>query len=53
MPALAEAVRQVLGAGETLDVLVTPTRTGELVLEVMSAYGPAVTTRVPVLVRPR
>ncbi len=45
--------RQVLAAGETLDVLVTPSRAGELVLEVTSAYGPAVTTRVPVLVRRR
>jgi FtsP/CotA-like multicopper oxidase with cupredoxin domain len=47
------AADQVLAAGETMDVLVTPARVGELVLEVTSVYGPAVTTRVPIRVRPR
>ena len=50
----AESVAdQVLAAGETMDVLVTPTRVGDLVLEVTSVYGPAVISRVPVRVRPR
>jgi FtsP/CotA-like multicopper oxidase with cupredoxin domain len=48
----AESVAdQILAAGETMDVLVTPARAGELVLEVTSVYGPAVVTRVPVRVR--
>jgi len=47
------AADQVLAAGETIDVLVTPARAGTLVLEVTSAYGPPVTTRVPVRVLPR
>lgn len=47
------AADQVLAAGETMDVLVTPTRAGNWVLEVTSAYGPPVTTRVPVRVQPR
>ena len=42
-----------LAAGETMDVLVTPARAGTLGLEVTSAYGPPVTTRVPVRVRRR
>ena len=50
----AESVAdQQLAAGETMDVLVTPTRAGNWVLEVTSAYGPAIITRVPVRVRPR
>ena len=47
------AADQVLAAGETMDVLVTPARGGDWVLEVTSAYGPPVITRVPVRVRPR
>ena len=39
---------QLLAPGETLDVLVTPSRAGMLVLEVTSAFGPPVTTRMPV-----
>lgn len=46
------AADQMLAAGETMDVLVTPTRAGELVLEVTSAYGAPIVTRVPVRVRP-
>ncbi len=46
------AARSGLAAGETLDVLVTPMRAGEWVLEVTSTYGPPVITRVPVRVRP-
>ncbi len=42
-----------LAAGETMDVLVTPPRAGTLALEVTSAYGPPVTTRVLVRVRAR
>jgi hypothetical protein len=50
----AESVaHQVLAAGETMDVLVTPTRAGDLVLEVTSVYGPPITSRVPVRVQPR
>ena len=49
----AESVAdQVLAAGETMDVLVTPTRVGTLVLKVISSYGPPVTTDVAVRVRP-
>ncbi|WKW14842.1 multicopper oxidase domain-containing protein [Pseudogemmatithrix spongiicola] len=44
------SAEQVLAPGETMDVLVTPTRAGTLVLEVTSAYGPPVTTRVEVRV---
>lgn len=44
---------QVLAAGETLDVLLTPARAGDLVLEVTSAYGAPITSRVPVRVRLR
>ena len=44
------AAEQLLAPGETMDVLVTPTRAGTLVLEVTSAYGPPVTTRVPLRV---
>lgn len=47
------AADQVFAAGETMDVLVTPAHAGNLVLEVTSAYGPPVITRVPVRVRPR
>ena len=47
------AADQWLAAGETLDVLVSPARAGLMVLEVTSAYGPPVITRVPVRVRPR
>lgn len=47
------AADQILAAGETLDVLLTPTRAGDLVLEVTSAYGPPITSRVPVRVHPR
>lgn len=47
------AADQVLAAGETMDVLVTPGRAGDLVLEVTSAFGPPITTRVPVRVKPR
>ena len=47
------AADQWLAAGETLDVLVSPSRAGMMVLEVTSAYGPPVITRVPVRVRPR
>lgn len=43
---------QWLAPGETMDVLVTPARVGTLVLEVLSTYGPPVTTRVPVRVQP-
>lgn len=49
---VSSAADQWLAAGETMDVLVTPTRAGTLVLEVTSA-GPLVTTRVPVRVHPR
>lgn len=50
----AESVAdQVLAAGETMDVLVTPIRGGNWVLEVTSVYGPPITTRVPVRVTPR
>ena len=44
---------QVLAAGETMDVLVTPARIGDLVLEVTSVYGPPIISRVPVRVQPR
>ncbi len=44
---------QMFSAGETMDVLVTPTRAGELVLEVASLSGPPIITRVRVLVKPR
>lgn len=44
------AANQVLAAGETMDVLVTPTRAGHLVLEVTSVYGPPILTRVPIRV---
>jgi FtsP/CotA-like multicopper oxidase with cupredoxin domain len=47
------AADQSLSAGETIDVLVTPERAGTWVLEVTSQYGPPITTRVPVRVRPR
>jgi FtsP/CotA-like multicopper oxidase with cupredoxin domain len=47
------AADQVLAAGETMDVLVTPTRAGDLVLEVTSSSGPPITSRVPVRVQPR
>ncbi len=50
---LESAADQWLAAGETMDVLVTPTRAGTLVLEVTSAFGPPVITRVPVRVQPR
>ena len=46
------AADQWLAAGETMDVLLTPSRAGMLVLEVTSAYGPPVTTLVPVRVQP-
>lgn len=41
-----------LAAGETFDVLFTPAREGPLVLVVTSAYGPPITTRVPIRVTP-
>ena len=47
------AADQWLAAGETLDVLVSPARATLMVLEVTSAYGPPVITRVPVQVRQR
>ena len=50
---LESAADQWLAAGETMDVLVTPTRAGTLVLEVTSTFGPPVVTRVPVRVQPR
>lgn len=43
---------RLLAPGETIDVLVTPSRAGTLVLEVTSTYGPAVVTRVPLRVAP-
>ncbi len=54
LPALERvptAADRILAPGETLDVLVIPARAGPLVLEVTSAFGPAVTTRVPVRVQ--
>lgn len=50
---LETAADQWLAPGETMDVLVTPTRTVTLALEVTSVYGPPVTTRVPVRIEPR
>ena len=50
VPAPAEAS---LTAGETMDVLITPTRAGDLVLEVTSIAGPAVVTRIAVRVLPK
>lgn len=44
---------RLLAPGETLDVLVTPARSGVLVLEVTSAFGSAVTTRLQVRVEDR
>lgn len=50
----AESVAdQVLAAGETMDVIVTPMREGDWVLEVTSVYGPPIITRVPVRVKAR
>lgn len=45
-----QRAEQDLAAGETIDVLFTPTRAGELVLQVMSRYGAPIITRVPVRV---
>lgn len=47
------AADQVINAGETFDMLVTPSRAGELVLEVTSVSGATIITRVPVRVRPQ
>lgn len=47
------AADQILAAGETMDMLVTPAAAGNLVLEVTSAYGLPIVTRVPVRVNPR
>lgn len=44
---------QLLVAGETMDVQVTASRAGEMVLEVASVSGARIVTRVPVLVKPR
>lgn len=48
---VAVPAQQLLGAGETMDLRVTPLRAGELVLEVTALYGPPIVTRVPVRVR--
>lgn len=47
------AAIRLLAPGETIDVLVTPSEVGPMVLEVGSATGPGFITRVTVHVRPR
>ena len=47
---VSRPANQLLAPGETMDVLVTPTRARTLVLEVTSTYGAAATTRVEVRV---